>query len=127
MGKYIKDLPAFLIWMLALLFFADAANLDDFYPNVSIIHTDEPTEDMTDGVPEACLVPFYHLSHLAAPINESLHHSIKVLFDQDSPSLAPDFDYVTKHNSENRDDNKLILISVSISKTLYIEYHSLLI
>jgi len=120
-------MPAFIIWMLALLFFADAANLDDFYPNVTIIHTDEPTEDINDGVPEACLTPLYDLSFYNSPNNDSLLKSIRVLFDQDSPSLSPDFDYVSEHNSENKDDKKLILISVTISKTLYIEYHSLLI
>ena len=125
--KYLQTMPVIIIWLLAFLFFADAANLDDFYPNVTIIHTDEPTENITDEGPEAILTQDYDLSLCNSPNNESLLKSIRVLFDQDSPSLAPDFEYVRKHNSEYKDDKKLILISVSLSKIFYIEYHSLLI
>jgi hypothetical protein len=126
-GKYIKHLPIIYIWLLAFVFFADAANLDDFIANVTIIHTDEPTENVSEGEFEADITPVCDLTYSAIPDNSHYLNAPKIFFDQDSPSIAPDSESLTEHKSENNSDKKIILISVSSYKTLYIEYHSLLI
>ncbi len=109
------------------MLFADAANLDDFISHVTIIHTDEPTENISESESDANLISYAPVSYSSFPDNGGVPNSIRILFDQDSPSLTPEYHYVIEHNSENKNDKKLILISVSIHKTLYLEYHSILI
>jgi hypothetical protein len=120
-------MPVIIVWLLAFVFFADAANLDDFIANVTIIHTDEPTENVSDGEFEANLTPVYDLTYSASPEKSNYLNSPKIFYDQDSPSIAPDSEILIEHCSENNTEKKIILLSVTTSKTLYIEFHSLLI
>jgi hypothetical protein len=120
-------MPVIIIWLLVFVFFADAANLDDFIAHVTIIHTDEPTENVSNGEFEANLTPINDLTYSTSPDNANYLNSPKIFYDQDSPSIAPDSESFIEHNSENNTEKKIILISVSSYKTLYIEYHSLLI
>ena len=120
-------MPVIIIWLLVFVFFADAANLDDFISHVTIIHTDEPTENVSDEGFDVDLTPINDLIYSSSPDNTNYLNSPKIFYDQDSPSIAPDSESFIEHNSENNTDKKIILISVSSHKTLYIEYHSLLI
>jgi hypothetical protein len=120
-------MPVIIIWLLAFVFFADAANLDDFISHVTIIHTDEPTENVSEGEFETNLTPVCDLTYSTTPNNSHYLNAPKVFYDQDSPSIAPDYETFIEHNSENNTEKKIILLSVTSSKTLYIEFHSLLI
>jgi hypothetical protein len=125
--KYLKSLPVFLIWGWLFVFFADSANLDDFISHVIVIHTDELIENNHDDDPtqDNNVSSDYLFSNL--PANQSIYQSARIIYDIDSPSLAPDFQHINKDISENIVDKKVNTKSVSLFKLLYIRFHSLLI
>jgi hypothetical protein len=124
--KYLKTLPIYIIWGWLFVFFADSANLDDFISHVTVIHTDELIENSNEDDSADNNVPdHYTLSKL--PDNQSLSQSTRIIYDIDSPSIAPDLQGINKEFSENITNKKITLKSVSISKLLYIQFHSLLI
>jgi len=125
--KYIKNTPVIIIWLWLFVFFADSANLDDFCKHITVIHTDDPTDNVNDEYPGEECVGNDDQIFSDIPLNTNLVQDNKIVFDQDSPSLAPEFHTNTTSINENNDSKKIILISFSLVKTLYIEYHSLLI
>ncbi len=125
--KYLKNTPVFIIWLWLFVFFADSANLDDFCKHITVIHTDDPTDNVNDDYPG--YEEFYNNDQVYSnlPQNTNLLQTNKIVFDQDSPSLAPEFNTNTNSINENNNDKKVHLLSVSLFKTLYLEYHALLI
>ena len=126
-AKYIKNTPVLLIWMWLFVFFADSANLDDFLNNITVIHTDDPTDNVNDDYPEVTPVINSEKAYSTIPLDANLLQINKIVFDQDSPSLAPEFITNLSSINENISEKRVSLVSVSLFKDLYLEYHSLLI
>ena len=126
-AKYLKNTPVIIIWLWLFVFFADSANLDDFCKHITVIHTDDPTDNVTDEYPGEECVDNDNQLYSNIPLNTNLIQTNKIVFDQDSPSLSPDFNTQTVCISENSQNKKVSLISISLIKVLYLEFHSLLI
>jgi len=113
------------MWL--FVFFADSANLDDFLNNITVIHTDDPTDNVNDDYPEVTPVINSEKAYSTIPLDANLLQINKIVFDQDSPSLAPEFITNLSSINENISEKRVSLVSVSLFKDLYLEYHSLLI
>jgi hypothetical protein len=80
------------LWLFTAVTFADAANLDDFFADTVVIHDDQDAETQPVLVMDSAL----HVANTAAAhatrrdSNQIPVAPVRVVFDQDSPSLAAD-------------------------------------
>ncbi len=80
-----------MIWIFVAAYFFDAANLDDLIAGNTVVHPD--TNESPLAPPEAscdCTVstPAIPASHPSAPTQYGKSHTLRIIIDQDSPSLA---------------------------------------
>jgi hypothetical protein len=80
------------MWVFTAVTFADAANLDDLFADTVVIHDDQDAETqpalVMDSAPHAANNAASHASRHDS--NKSPVAPVRVVFDQDSPSLAAD-------------------------------------
>ncbi|HMK39676.1 MAG TPA: hypothetical protein VK569_10070 [Bacteroidota bacterium] len=88
MNRFVKSgsrLVMFMAWVFAATMFADAANLDDIFSSNYVIHDD----DAASAPPGP--IPVHDTGSPQAPA-KSPPSPVRLILDQDSPSLAADSD-----------------------------------
>ena len=88
MNRFVKRgsyLVLFLVWAFAATLFADGANLDDIFSSNYVIHDD----DAASAPPGP--IPFHEGGSAQAPV-KSPSSPVRLILDQDSPSLAAESD-----------------------------------
>ncbi len=90
---------AFLImsWFFVASLFADGANLDDLIPGRLVMHDDEDALSALPSVSEATHIPGSPAHHAKMSLPRETGRPpgsapLRVMVDQDSPSLAPDME-----------------------------------
>ncbi len=90
------NLPSILLWLFIATVFADGANLDDLFANDYVLHDDQDVLACATS-PDAMAPPV--TDHAGSVPNQTSKHQpakgapaspVRVVIDQDSPSLAPD-------------------------------------
>ncbi len=80
------------MWLFTAVTFADAANLDDLVADTVVIHDDQDADTqpalVADSAPQAANNPATHAARRDS--SQSPVAPVRVVFDQDSPSLAAD-------------------------------------
>jgi hypothetical protein len=88
MNRFVKKRSTpflFLAWIFAATLFADAANIDDLFSSNYVIHDDDDAGSPPGTIPIHDCAP--HPSQDNTPPSP-----IRVILDQDSPSLAAEYD-----------------------------------
>lgn len=125
--KYINKLPALIIWSCLFFFFTNAANLDDLVGNITVIHTDGPRGNIMEELSiQTAHCASGHCSS-AVYVYNKLEASLNITYNQDSPSLSPEAHDIAGKYISNRQNNKIVVITIVITRILYLEQHSLLI
>jgi hypothetical protein len=83
-----------LIWLFLAALFADGANLDDLFPGIVVVHSDEDNATQTESellTPLATRTPVH--SHSLPQYPQKKEDSqptppLRIIYDQDSDSLA---------------------------------------
>lgn len=131
--------PLFILigWLLLVSSFADGANLDDLVPGTLVVHDTEDGEGYVQ--PQLRLLggsdAFSGISaHHSRPITSkeskpSSHQSaLRVILDQDSPSLAADYvGYAERFATVASDSQPVSTWCIFCNESLYLQYCSLLI
>ena len=119
-----------IIWIFVAAYCFDAANLDDLIPGNVVVHPDTnesslaPQAASFDGLVSTPAKP---ASHPAAPTQCGKPHTIRIIIDQDSPSLAAEQLIAITCSTVLSEEHSLPIQSYRSSSSLYILNRALLI
>jgi len=124
MNRFVKSssrLFLSLAWLVVASLFADGANLDDIFTSNFVVHDDD--EVATAVQPPQTVPPDASQHPEKAPA-----HPVRVIVDQDSPSLAAEADAATLvAGTLNGEPVAVAYETVRSSDSLYIKNRTLLI
>jgi hypothetical protein len=110
------------VWSFLFALFADAANLDDILSSASVLHDDDEvtSTQCQTGPSEA---------HSAQETNHKVPAPpLRVIIDQDSPSLAAEYDLVAIAVTPGFCDCRVTAVDAGFSSSdLHIKFRTLLI
>ncbi len=139
MNRFVSHRSVFiiaLVWVVAILLFADAANLDDLCSGTLVLHDDdEVTAPVSIGLSSwadhggpnrSASLPLSHGEGSASKQQPAT--PVRVIVDQDSPSLAADWHLGAIFESINAADRVIALrVNPPVRDELFLRFCTLLI
>lgn len=119
-----------IIWIFVAAYFFDAANLDDLFPGNVVVHPDTNESSVVEPSAslEGCVsTPLKPISLPARPTQCSKPRTLRIVIDQDSPSLAAEHLVAITTSTVLAEENSLPLQSYRSASSLYLLNRTLLI
>ncbi len=128
-GKLKSFLLLGTVWAFVGMYFIDAANLDDLLPGAIVIHP-----EANDSSPDGSTLGFTSDGRVPQKTQSKSHknertapHTLRVIVDQDSPSLAAESLVTTLTPTDLPEDPIHVASSFTPSSSLYLLHCALLI
>jgi len=137
MNRFVKSgspLLQAVIWIFAVTLFADAANLDDLCSGTIVLHDDDEvvTPDLLsfDGISDQVWRDFASsgAAHQIRQAAQFPRTPVRIVVDQDSPSLPADALPVAFRSTSLPDDSPAVTPGIQpATEHLHLRFHALLI